>query len=110
VLQGSFWFLAFCVVAAEGQGLHSEVARLVLVLRWILCPIPLSSLSPPQQGLPGELLPGAPNGSCAQLEAALPGFHRWQECIDREKNIFSFDINNRFFVVSQCTPFDHCLF
>jgi hypothetical protein len=85
VLQDFFWVLAFCVVAAEGQGSHSEVARLVLVLQWTLCLIPLSSLSPPQQGLPGALLRGALNGACAQLEAALPEFRRWQKCIEKGK-------------------------
>lgn len=96
MLQDFFWVLAFCVVAAEGQGSHSEVARLVLVLQWTLCLIPLSSLSPPQQGLPGALLRGALNGACVQLEAALPEFHRGEKCIEK-------DTQNRFVVVSQCT-------
>lgn len=96
-----FWgVLASCVVAAEGQGSHSEVARLVLVLQWTLCLTLLSSLSPPPQGLPGALLRGALNGACAQLATALPESHRWQKCIHKEKKYFFSDTQNRIVVVS----------
>jgi hypothetical protein len=42
VLQGSFWFLVFCAVAAEEWGSHSEVAKLILGVQLTLCLILLS--------------------------------------------------------------------
>jgi hypothetical protein len=60
-------------VATEEQGLHLDVAMVLLPFCWILYSQP-----PPQLGLPVALQEGALNESFVQLEGVLSAINKWK--------------------------------